>query len=720
VKVRPDRLVAATAIGLVLALSSQTGQAQQADPPTSEVQTMVVPVPDATTANPAATSETSASATAGIPGSNADGPPTKDSESAARQASEPAKALAAPEPEREPTKDVAEPKVEPTRDAAAPAAEPAKDANTADASPTTESVVASQIRQLIETRLERYVPHKADREGVMAYYKANGYEPLWVTESGATDRARAAMDYLKQVETVGLDSRDYPTPDFQAEVTPEGLAADELRFTNSILTYARHAEIGRIHFSRVAADIWFDLEPPDPAAVLAKLAREQDTAGVLDGYNPPQPGFKALKAKLAEARNGLNAKTKTETKEPKHVRVPEGRILRPGMRDKRVAILRQRLDVAGDKENTLYDEEVVEAVKAFQTQADLYVDGMLGPNTLASLNGKETRAPADPVDTIIVNMERWRWLPRKLGNADNTYVVVNVPDYTLTLMHNGKLFWKTKIVVGKPANMTPMVSAEMKFITVNPTWNVPPSIVENEYLPALEQDPTVLDRYGLKISQDRDGFIRMWQPPGAGNALGRLRFNFPNKFLVYQHDTPDKHLFKRDKRAYSHGCMRVLDPVEYAEKLLSIELPQERYTKRRIESMYGDNEININFPKSIPVHLTYQTAFVDENGNLQFRDDVYRRDARMIQILKGREFKVADTAVDHPPDTSAKPVRMPVGMFSSYDDGYYGRYSGPGFFDFLFGGGGGPPEPPRYQRIYRPRGFIGPPSGNNGRYYSRR
>ena len=153
-------------------------------------------------------------------------------------------------------------------------------------------------------------------------------------------------------------------------------------------------------------------------------------------------------------------------------------------------------------------------------------------------------------------MDRWRWLPRKLGNGDNTYVVVNVPDYSLSLFHEGKLFWKTKLVVGKPGKETPMTSAEMKYITVNPTWNVPPSIIQNEYLPALEADPNALDRIGLKIKQDPDGTVHVFQPPGAGNALGRIRFNFPNKFLVYQHDTPDKYLFKRTKRAYSHEIGR--------------------------------------------------------------------------------------------------------------------------------------------------------------------
>ncbi|MBV9261650.1 MAG: L,D-transpeptidase family protein, partial [Pseudolabrys sp.] len=225
--------------------------------------------------------------------------------------------------------------------------------------------------------------------------------------------------------------------------------------------------------------------------------------------------------------------------------------------------------------------------------------------------------------------------------------------------------------------------AEMKFITVNPTWNVPPSIIENEYLPALREDPQAMDRIGLKVTQDADGTVHISQPPGAGNALGRIRFNFPNKFLVYQHDTPDKYLFARDKRAYSHGCMRVENPLMYGEKLLSLVLPNENYTTAKLEKMFGGSEININFPESkfIPVHLTYQTAFVDADGKLQLREDVYGRDARMFQQLKGSERKVADIAIERAPNSSAKPVRISPGTFGRS----YG-YGGPGLFDWLFGG----------------------------------
>ena len=253
-------------------------------------------------------------------------------------------------------------------------------------------------------------------------------------------------------------------------------------------------------------------------------------------------------------------------------------------------------------------------------------------------------------------MERWRWLPRDLGKA---YVMVNIPDYTLRVVSNGAVAWKTKIVVGKPSLPTPLLSETMKFITVNPTWNVPPSIIYNEYLPALQQDPTALERIGLKVTYDRDGSVHVYQPPGERNALGRIRFNFPNKFLVYQHDTPDKHLFAHDKRAYSHGCMRVQDPLKYGEVLLSIAAPRENWTQERLHRMFGSSEQNINFPTPIPVHLTYQTAYVDDAGKLVIREDIYGRDGRVLAALKGEDRRFADIAVDRHEGNRRQAVRLP-------------------------------------------------------------
>jgi len=664
---RFDRLLASTALALVLAMSSHSGKAQQGD---SRVVVAAVPVPDTT-----------------LP------PPPTAKDFAATPATAPSQAAPAAEPAK-----VATPP-------AAPAASPVT---------TADGGVGDKIRELISGKqFERLVGRKADRAGIEAYYSSHNYAPLWVSNNAANERAKSAIAYLAQVDAVGLDPSDYPAPDFKSAANADALAEAELKLTASALTFARQAQIGRIHFTRVGSDIQYDLNAPEPADVLAKLADGNDAGKVLDGYNPPQVEFKALREKLAELRSGKAADSKVEDKPAQpRVHVPEGKILRPGMKDARVAALRKRLDIAGDKDNQLYDDAVRDAVKTFQTESDIGVDGNLGPNTVHALNGeqKEAHRPsANPIDTIIVNMERWRWLPRDLGNP---HVVVNVPDYTLALYNDGKVYWKTKIVVGKPDKATPMVSAEMKFITVNPTWNVPPSIIEKEYLPALQEDPQALDRIGLKLTQDADGTVHISQPPGAGNALGRIRFNFPNKFLVYQHDTPDKYLFARDKRAYSHGCMRVQNPLTYGEKLLSLVLPKERYTEARLESMFGGSEININFPKFIPVHLTYQTAFVDDAGKLQLRDDVYGRDARMIAILKGSERKIADIAVERAPNTSSKPVRMPVGMYGGSSGYSYG--GGSNFFDWMFGGPQGGPRP------YPPRNVPTAPRGNgNGRYSAR-
>jgi murein L,D-transpeptidase YcbB/YkuD len=644
---RFDRLLASTALGLALVLSSQTGHAQESD---KKVVQAAVPTSDTSLPPP---------------------PTAKDVTPAPAATPDAAKGA--------------------TMDAVAP-----PPATVAD------SAVTDKLRDMFAGKIDRVASRKADREGMESFYKARNYAPLWLSTGSANERAKSAIATLAQADAVGLDPSDYPAPDFKAAVTADAQAEAELKLTAAVLTFARHAQAGRISYTRVGADILFEPVAPEPADVLAKLASADDAGKVLDAYNPPQPEFKALKTKLAEVRkNGGIAAPKVEEDKPITVKVGEGKILRPGMKDARVIALRKRLDVKGDMDSPLYDDAVRDAVKVFQTEADLDADGNLGANTVKALNGEKKVAhgpTADPIDTIVVNMERWRWLPRDIGNP---HVIVNVPDYRLTLWNDDKVYWTTKIVAGKPGKATPMVSAEMKFITVNPTWNVPPSIIENEYLPALREDPQALDRIGLKLVQDADGTVHISQPPGAGNALGRIRFNFPNKFLVYQHDTPDKYLFARDERAFSHGCMRVQNPLTYGEKLLSLVLPQDHYTEAKLEKMFGGSEININFPKNIWVHLTYQTAFVDEDGKLQLRKDVYGRDARMIAILKGSERKVADIAVEQKQNSSSKPIKMPVGMYG----GSGGGFSGSGFFDALFGGARA------QQPVYRPQAPVNGPRG---------
>jgi murein L,D-transpeptidase YcbB/YkuD len=586
---------------------------------------------------------------------------------------------------------------------AAPASEatssvPAQASPKASALSVADGAIVDKLReQLAAGKYDRFLGGKRERQAVEAFYASREFAPLWITDGAINERGKAAVAYLSRVETEGLDPGDYPLPEIRTGAEPEASAEAEIRFTDSVLTFARHAQMGRVHFSRVASDILFNPVKPEPADVLGKLADAKDTGAALDSLNPQQPGYKALKAKLAELRNGAPDVAKPVIPSGPVLKYVQGKKDKKGkettqevlMEDPRVPALRAWFSLPTSEGDTTYDKALSETIAKFQKEHNLQATGQLTQATLEMMNGPKREKT---IDIVLANMERWRWLPRDLGKI---HIMVNIPDFTLRVVRDNKLVWKTKIVVGKPSLPTPITSAEMKFITVNPTWNVPPSIIQNEYLPALQQDPQAMERIGLRVEQNPDGTVRIWQPPGDRNALGRIRFNFPNKFLVYQHDTPDKHLFAHDKRAYSHGCMRVQDPLKYGEVLLSLVLPNEHYTAERLQKMFGGSEVNINFPQFLPVHLTYQTAFVDD-GKLVIRDDVYGRDARMLPLLKGSERKVADIAVDRPRGSSSAPVRMPPGTFGGPS---WGGGGGGSFFERLFGA----PEP----RAPRPRARVG-------------
>ena len=481
--------------------------------------------------------------------------------------------------------------------------------------------VADQLRGLLQG-------DKA-RTAFEPFYSARNYAPLWITDGKANERAQAAMAYLAGVDADGLDPADYPVPDFTSLTDPAAIADAEVKLSLAVANYAHHAQVGRVHWTRVSGDIFYELKPSAPADVLASLAATNDIAAALAAYEPQAVGYLELKAKLAELRTNM-----TGGKAP----IADGPALKVGTQDERVPQLRERLGVTGD--GLIFDKALAEAVKKFQQDNNLKATGVLTAATLDLLNGRHSRRP---IDLVIANMERWRWTPHDLGK---TYVLVNLPDYMLYVVRNGQQVWATKIVDGKPETPTPIMTAEMKSITINPTWNIPDTIAAKEYLPLMRQDSTILERMGLTVTHNRDNTIHISQPPGPNNALGQLRFNFPNKFLVYQHDSNEKYLFSKPVRDSSHGCMRVENPVKYAEVLLAIARPREGYTEDRIRSMFGTSEIEVRLPFFIPVHVTYQTAFVDKDGKLQFRDDIYGRDKALLAILKSDDRKVADIAIE--------------------------------------------------------------------------
>jgi L,D-transpeptidase YcbB len=692
--VRINHLLASTAVALLLAGAPAVTLAGPSDTATNAT----VAAPDAANAvapTPADADKTPAAAATPQPLDSPNLPATTGSIAPASAPPAAAETTPAPAAAAAPAATT-----EPVTTASAPAAPTPEAAPAAPALSAADAAVVDQLRNLSSGKFDRIVGNKKDRTIVDAFYSGRDYAPLWITDGKVNERGKAVIAYLGHVDQDGLDPADYPVPNFSALSDPNDLAEAELKLDMTIITYAHHASVGRVHWSRVSGDISYTTTAPEPADVLAAMVEAKDMAKALDAYEPHTAGYLALKAKLAEIRAGKAEAGKTP--------IGNGAAPKIGGQDERVPLLRERLNVSGD--GTTYDKALADAVKKYQQEHQLKVTGTLTPQTIDALNGRQ---PDKPIDIILANMERWRWMPHDLGN---TYVIVNLADFTLRVMHDGKPVWTTRIVDGKPEMPTPIMQAEMKFITINPTWNVPPSIVNHEYLPALQQDPTVLDRMGLKVGKNPDGTVHIWQPPGEHNALGRIRFNFPNKFLVYQHDTPDKYLFAYDKRAYSHGCMRVQDPQRYAEVLLSLVRPNDGYTLERIKKMIdAGGEQDIQLPTFIPVNLTYQTAFVDDDGKLQFRDDVYGRDKQLLAILKGDDRKMADVAVERREDPSHRQVLAIPDSTPLFGGRSYGGYGGPGdggnFFSRLFGGGfaSTPPQPVRHAAPHRRETSSGAP-----------
>ncbi len=583
----------------------------------------------------------------------------------------------------------------PAAAAATPAAEPAKEpVKAASNVPAADQPVADRLKDLLGGKSARYFERKAERTAVEKFYTGRDFAPLWTQGGTLTATGKGVIARLKDAASDGLNAADYPVPDFTAASNPDALAEADLKLTASMLDYARQAQSGRMHWSQVSGDIQYPEHPIDPGEVLTNVTTAKDASAALDSYNPPQKLYRELKAKLAELRGQGDGPVIQIAEGPALKFTPAHGKKRPAvaMDDERVPQLRAKLGITENADDTHYDAKVAAAVRKFQAGADLKPTGVLDDKTVKAINSPKRDRQ---IDTVIVNMERWRWLPRDLGATaiGDAYVILNIPDYTLKVMQHGAQVWTTRVVTGQPGiHATPLLTETMKFITVNPTWNVPPSIVYNEYLPALQQDPTVLQRMGLKLERARDGSIHISQPPGAGNALGRIRFNFPNKFLVYQHDTPDKNLFAKDVRAFSHGCMRVQFPDEYAATLLNITEPNAHYTPEKIRSMYGTSEIDLKFPTPIPVNITYQTAFVDDAGKLQFRKDVYGRDATMLAMLKNARGKDLETVVAHSQPSYSHPVGNLPGVSFASDNSSSG-FSGPSFFERLFGAPTPPPAP---------------------------
>src|SRR5580704_16632034 len=384
-------------------------------------------------------------------------------------------------------------------DAAAPDAAKTTEAKPVEkAAETKSSNVATAPAAADASKTDTATPAAATAE---KYYTTRDYAPLWTQGGTLNASGKAVIARLKDAASDGLNAADYPVPDFAAANNPDSLAEADLKLTASMLDYARQAQSGRMHYSQVSGDIQYPDHPTDPAEVLANVTAAKDASAALDSYNPPQKLYRELKAKLAELR-GVGDGPVIQIAEGPTLRFTPARGKKQApieMEDDRVPQLRAKLGIAENADDTHYDAQVAEAVRKFQLGVELNPTGVLDDKTVKAINNPRHDRQ---IDTVIVNMERWRWLPRDLGvpSLGDAYVILNIPDYTLKVMRNGAQVWTTRVVTGQPGiHATPLLTETMKFITVNPTWNVPPSIIYTEYLPALQQDPTVLQRMGLKL-----------------------------------------------------------------------------------------------------------------------------------------------------------------------------------------------------------------------------
>ena len=511
------------------------------------------------------------------------------------------------------------------------------------AEPTAGPVTRRGIRELLErpAGLRRDGP-RLDLGALRRFYRARDFAPAWDAEDGGPARASLLLQALATADAHGLDPERYHLAAIRARPgRPDGPGTTELELllTDAFLRYATDVRAGRRPAGHVPADWGIPAAPFDAVSALTQGLRRPATFGaLLASLPPPAEGYRWLVEGLRRYR-AIAARSGWPP-------VPPGAPLKPGDDDVRVAALRARLAAEAEPVSgaagTRYDDRLEAGVRRFQARHGLTADGIAGPATVRALNVPV----ADRIRQIAVNLERWRWLPRDLGRH---YVTVNAADAVLRVVEDGRTVLTSRVVVGDLRHPTPVVQARLDAVILNPPWTVPVSIAVEEILPRLredrrylaENDIVVLERretdpFGLAIDWSAvpsEGFpFRLQQQPGPDNPLGRIKFDIPNRFDVYLHDTPTRSLFARPVRTASHGCIRVERARDLALHVLADETGG--WTSRRLaEAIAAGDSQRIALARSLPVYILYWTAFASPDGLVQFRDDVYGRDRSLTAML---------------------------------------------------------------------------------------
>lgn len=477
------------------------------------------------------------------------------------------------------------------------------------------------------------------------FYERRSFAPGWRSPDHASD----LLDRIRRTYDEGLDPADYHLAAVErgieawaaGELTPGARADLDLVLTDAVIRVAYHQLFGKVDPSTLDPNWNLDRSfgVRDPVGGLSRALEAPSLRAVMDESFAWPPEYDRLRDALVRYR-ALAA----DGGWPK---VPGGAALKPGMRGPRVAALRERLQLTGEIDDgavddpETYDDTLEEAVAGYQRRQGLDADGVAGKQTIAALN-----VPVEKrIDQLRVNLERGRWV---LRNLPGEFVLVNIAGFVAWHQQTGLERWEARVQVGKPYRKTPVFRADMKYVVFNPTWTVPPTILRKDVAPAIKKDVSYLERKNM-VLLDRAGnrvdpgtvdwasidparfpyVVR--QEPGPNNALGRVKFIFPNEHFVFLHDTPSRSLFDRAERTFSSGCIRVEDPLDLAARLLD---DQDKWTAETIaETLEGGKQTTVYLSKPHPVLLLYWTVSIDPDGAVGFLLDVYGRDPAVLDAL---------------------------------------------------------------------------------------
>jgi len=482
------------------------------------------------------------------------------------------------------------------------------------------------------------------------HYEAHGFEPAWVVDGVPTEPLAKLMGAIGSAVLHGLDPTDYHMDRLRAlhaGMSPRSPVRDQadldLLATDAFLVLGSHLLHGRVHPESFEPEWMANRRNRPMEPVLAEALRSGDVAGALENLAPVQPRYATLKRALASLRA-------LEANGP-WIPIPSGPKMEIGSRGERVAQLKERLRALGDltvhvqgSDSLLFHTGLQEAVIRFQERHGLDADGVVGPATLSALN----MTPEQRIQQIVVNMERWRWLPDDLGEE---HIEVNIPGFVVHVVERGRVMREHRAIVGRVVRQTPSFTGQMSYLVLAPYWHVPPTIASQDKFPQIKNDPGAVAAQNMKLfsvatnavvdpasvdfssmtGREFNQQYRLRQEPGPQNALGRVKFMYPNRHNVYLHDTPSRELFSRSSRGFSSGCIRIDNPLDLAEYLLRDNPAWQRERIDRVAT--GTTETSIRLSRVLPVHMLYWTAWADQDGTIQFRDDIYKRDARVAAAL---------------------------------------------------------------------------------------